>query len=151
MGFLETKFPSSYQNDLNYSKYIKNCSILKRPVPKVNQNILTYNNLSLTEKASLLSHNYDYEKDPLGLFTSNPNDCSISKAWRNIRMKKNQRQHLITLTIGIGIINPYCYIFHLYNKTHLSILYYSHFSILSSFLDILSFPPTIKTIKTFSK
>lgn len=103
--FLKKKIPLSYKNDsiyLNYTKnledklkiqkeydfnnYKKNCSEKEKIILS---NIERYSKLSLSEKELLSKYKYDFEKDEMKLFTSQPIDSFITKQWKELQLKKS--------------------------------------------------------------
>lgn len=103
--FLKKKIPLSYKNDsiyLNYKKnledklkiqkefdfnnYKKNCSEKDKIMLS---NLERYSKLSLSEKELLSNYKYDFEKDEMKLFTSQPIDSFITKEWKELQLKKS--------------------------------------------------------------
>jgi len=106
------KLPTSFSKDKNYNekkklldsklnlqmkhdldRYKRNIAITPKEINSIDlseiKNIEKYNNLSLSEKELLKTHNYDYKTDDLKLFSNNPKDALLTKKWKELREQKN--------------------------------------------------------------
>lgn len=74
------------QKKFDFNNYKKNCSEKEKIILS---NLERYSKLSLSEKELLAKYKYNFEKDEMKLFTSQPIDSFITKQWKELQLKKS--------------------------------------------------------------